>query len=315
MKILIGALAAVFVVYFKLPAALPTEQVTWSDQQQAGDQAFPNHLAPAERKIVPQRTDLSMPAVPVSAASGLVVDWTSGGVLWSKEADVARPIASITKLMTALVWAEHHPDWEAAVTILAADQRPGGRAVLATGETVTVRDLLSLSLIGSVNSAAAALARSTGLTEAEFTTAMNQMAERLGMTTAKFVEPTGLDEGNVASAEDVSQLLRAVLQNPLLAEVLGQANYAFQTADGASREVDSTNWLLTHFYRPEYMVIGGKTGYVTDAGYCFAVTVERSGQRVLSVMLGSDSVDHRFTDTLTALDWVYDNYLWAPLAL
>ena len=199
--------------------------------------------------------------------------------------------------------------------MLTTDQRAGGRAVLATGETVTVQDLFALSLVGSVNSAAVALARSTGLTDAQFVQAMNQMAERLGMTTAKFVEPTGLDEKNIASAEDVSQLLRAALQQPAIAEMVVRRDYSFQTALGASRSVETTNWLLTSLARPEYTVIGGKTGYVTDAGYGFTVVVKRSGRQVLTVMLGSDSVDHRFTDTLTALDWVDANYVWAPLSL
>jgi D-alanyl-D-alanine carboxypeptidase len=128
-------------------------------------------LAAAAAKPIPRapvKKDPSRVGVETSAKAVTVVDWASGAPLFEKNADEPTPIASITKLMTALVVLDGSPDWQRAVTFAADDERPGGIPYLIPGEEVTVENLFNMSLIASANGATVALARSTGLSDEEY---------------------------------------------------------------------------------------------------------------------------------------------------
>lgn len=263
-------------------------------------------LAPS-RPTPPRLVTAASPAIELTAESGIAVDGATGAVLWEKDADTPRPIASITKLMTALVFLDHNPGWDAPVTVTAADQSEGGVQFFPVGETVTVRDLFYVALTRSVNSAADALARSTGLSPAEFTAAMNAKALELGMTQSVFIEPTGLHTRNVATARDVARLAQAAFAVPAIANATMMDTYTTSTG----RVAESTDWLLSSVLnQPPYQIMGGKTGYLVEAGYCFTAAVERSGQTVFSVVLGSSGIETRFTDSEKILRWIFENYQW-----
>lgn len=264
--------------------------------------------------LVPKKIDNNSLGMAITAESALILDWTSGKILWQKKSRVSRPIASLTKLMTVLVFLEHNPGWEKTLQILGADQREGGNGLLLIGEKIKVSDLFNLALVRSNNTAAAVLARSTGLTEADFVLAMNQKAQDLAMLDVNFVEPTGLDARNRATAEDVALLLREALNYPEVAAatILDKYTVSVTNKDNSiDRSTDSTNWLLGSFLnQPPYKIVGGKTGYLIEAGYCLATVVEKSGARIISVVLGSQEINDRFDDTKSLVDWTFNNYLW-----
>ena len=172
----------------------------------------------AIQSAAPQRNTADSLGIQTTASSVLVTDVASGATLFAKHDQRSAPIASITKLMTALVFLDHNPGWETAVTVTAEDQRVGGIVYLVPGETVTVRDLFSLMLVASANEAAVALARSTGLEN--FVAAMNQKALGLGMHQSQFTDETGLDAGNVASPHDLASLAQAAFSQPDVAQAV-----------------------------------------------------------------------------------------------
>ncbi len=282
-------------------------------QQPGGDIVVDGHLPLAANKILaPQKINQNSLGVEVTAQSGIVVDWPSNKVLWEKNSAQQRSIASLTKLMTALVFLDYNPGWQQPITITVADQCEGGVAFLYPGEVISTKDLFYLSLVRSINSAAAALARSTGLSEEEFVTAMNQKAQDLDMKNTHFVEPTGLHIKNVSPAQDLAILIKQALTNPEIVAATSLTEYSATILNKRiKRRAQNTDWLLNSFLNQEpYKVIGGKTGYLIEAGYCLGLGVENQGRRVISIILGSDSIESRFQDTKGVIDWVFRNYSW-----
>lgn len=267
--------------------------------------------------IVPQRVridGLESVDVHLQAKRALAVDLNSGAILYEKLSHEAQPIASITKLMTAMVVLDLGFDGGKVVQMLPSDERVGAFTNVYRYENVFAKDLLAASLISSDNNATVALARSTGLSEAEFVAAMNKKAMELGMADSAFTEPTGLDAGNQASAADVARLVYASLQYPEIADLTTRENYFFKVI-GSERSVKlfSTDYLLSNqlFKNGDYKILGGKTGFIDEAGYCFAVVMEnQAGQKVLGVILGSQSIESRFQDMKALWHWVLNNYSW-----
>jgi D-alanyl-D-alanine endopeptidase (penicillin-binding protein 7) len=273
----------------------------------------PEQRGPSLRKKDPQNL-----GVEVSAGSALVADRETGAMLFAKEPDRVHSVASLTKLMTALVVAGGNLEWDTPVRISAGDLRPGGIEYFLVGEEVTRRDLLHASLIGSSNTATAALARSSDLPPEEFVARMNRKAADLGMETARFVEPTGLDPGNRASARDLFLLARAAFGDPEIAKVVVKREHALTARSGARvrrRTVKSTDLLLGGMLNQgEYRIAGGKTGTLgAETGYHVAVAVtEEQGRSVLVVVLGSESNLARFQDAKALAVWAFDAYDWGP---
>lgn len=260
----------------------------------------------------PVKKDPHRLGIETSARSALVVDWRTGTALFEKNADSPQPIASITKLVTALAIVGTNPDWDEPVEILGSDLRPGGVAYLAPGDVLPRRDVFTVMLVASSNEAAVALARATGLSAEEFAARMNEQARRLSMMSARFVEPSGLDAHDVASARDIAFLVRAAMDEPLIQEAVLRPAFSFKTAAGKERTVRTTDDLLGSFLaKPPYRFLGGKTGYVDSAGYCFAAAAERGeGERVIAVALGSPAKDGRFHDVKSLIYWAFDAYRW-----
>ena len=283
------------------------------EMQVGGDVAGLASLPLAKNKLAePKKINHDSLGIEVTAEAGILVDRASGKVLWQKDASQVRSIASLTKLMTVLVFLDNNPGWDEIVTIKDDDQRQGGVMFLATGDKVTVRDLFYLSLVRSVNCSAAALARSTGLTPEEFVQNMNSKAKELEMDNTYFVEPTGLDPKNISTAEDVVKLLDYVMQNNAIANATTLREYSVNILNkGTKRTAQSTDWLLGGFLNQEpYEILGGKTGYLVEAGYCLGLITEKQGHQVISVMLGSKSISDRFNDTKGIVDWGFRNYYW-----
>lgn len=261
---------------------------------------------------VPVKKDPSRLGVETRSRSVMVADWKTGTALFEKNADAPQSLASITKLMTALVVLDHGPVWEAIVEVQPDDERPGGVPYLIPGEQVTVENLFNLSLVPSANGATVALARSTGLGHDEFVEKMNEKAAQLGMTGARFVDPTGLDPDDVATARDVAILVRAALSRDEIRRTVTKQAYRFTAKTGLPHAVRTTDELLGGFLdREPYRFLGGKTGYIEEAGYCFGAAAENAdGDGVVAVVLGAPTKDARFREVKSLMYWAFDAYDW-----
>ncbi len=221
----------------------------------------------------------------VSSLSAVIYEPESGRVLYEKDGHTARPMASTTKLMTALVAGEALEP-ERSVQIPAGTVPVEGTQVgLSVGETVTVRDLLAALLLSSGNDAANALALLTAGSFEEFAVRMNETAARLGMADSHFVTPSGLDaEGHGASAADMARLGAAVLKVPLLAELCCSRTAAV-TLGGRHCTLSNHNKLLKLYDG----CIGLKTGFTKNSGRCLVSAVERNGiTLVVATLNGGD---------------------------
>lgn len=222
---------------------------------------------------------LALAAEPsVSAQSAILVDANSGRVLYAKNADEERPIASTTKLMTALVAVESTPDLETVVTIKQEWTGIAGSSMyLKAGETLTLGELLYGLMLSSGNDAAMAVAGSCAGDVDTFISWMNQRAKDLGMNHTCFSNPNGLqDEGNYSTARDMTKLARAILQHNELRKIMST-----KTIHVAGRSLVNHNKLLWRYEG----CIGMKTGYTDKAGRTLVSCAERDGQSLVAVTL------------------------------
>ncbi len=240
-----------------------------------------------------------------------MVDEESGKELYAVRADEPAPIASVTKLMTARILRSRGLLWDEVVEIVGVEDG-GGVAYFFPGDRVTVRELFRAMLVGSSNTATQALVRSSGLTLPEFIAEMNASAAGLGLSRTHFVDPTGLDQGNVSTAKDVALLARAALNDPEIAAAVITPSFTVKKQQGKELRVVSTNRLLSSFInKPPYTIRGGKTGFITESGYNVVLSVSRDGATpVTVVVLGSGTNDLRFQEAKGLAYWVFQNFRW-----
>lgn len=236
----------------------------------------------------------------LSASSVAVLDLNSNFFLFEKEAELVRPIASISKLMAILVLVDLDIDFDKYYKIQALDRRLGGKDYIFLGEEVKNIDLLALSLIVSDNSAVIALSNSLGLSEAELVKRMNQKAQELKLYKTHFEDATGLSNNNVSTAKEVAIMTAKAFENKVITDLAQQADYSFETRNGRIKKLSSTNELLLGFKDMEIegQVISGKTGYNALAGYCLTLKFSnQDSQEFISVVLNSKSIKDRFRDS------------------
>jgi len=276
-----------------------------------GDNAPVN--LPSSKPIIPLPKDKTEFNGKLSAAAAYVVDDVTDTVLYEKNADVVRPLASITKLMSVLVLADLPVQWTTTTIIQAEDCEDSSKQIVA-GEKFTLDDLWNIALIASSNSAVNALVRSSGFNQEQFALLMNRKAKDLKLLSANFVEPTGLDAGNVASARDVALLLKESVRFSKICKAMHTAEYYAHPVDQQKAlRVWTTNWLLTNWVPNEFKVgdIAGKTGYIADSGYNFTVRLTNAnGHSIRVVVLGTVSNEARFTEARDLAHWTFNHYLW-----
>jgi D-alanyl-D-alanine carboxypeptidase (penicillin-binding protein 5/6) len=232
-----------------------------------------------------------------------VVNASNGEVLAARHARADVPIASITKLMTAIVSLEHlRPDDVVTVTRQAAIVGES-RIPLQPGQRVTVRDLLKGSLIQSANNAAVALAAAAaGGDVPRFVAWMNEKARRLGLRDTHFTRPDGLDSpGHLSSARDVAVLAQVAMHSPVVRAIVQRRS---DTIEGGRFTVRTWNDLLGRFPG----LIGVKTGHTADAGWCQVAAARRSGFTIYAVILGSPTRTQRNDDLQALLAWGVSQY-------
>jgi D-alanyl-D-alanine endopeptidase (penicillin-binding protein 7) len=235
----------------------------------------------------------------VYARNAILLDPLTGEVLFEKNASRSVPIASLSKLMTALVFLEQNPDLEKPATVNTVEIAGAGHTQLRRGEVVPLGELLRMSLMCSDNCATRVVARESGLSADEFIARMNRKSIELGLTGTRFVETTGLNEHNVSTAADVARLLHAAANEPLIAEITTTRSHEFHTTR-RWHTIGNTNRLLYG----RYEVLGGKTGFIREAGYCFATWVRAQGRDLIAVVLGAPTNATRFADAVRLIQKV-----------
>lgn len=246
---------------------------------------------------------VQFPAIPeppeLEAGAWIVVDVESGISIIENNADEERAMASVTKLMTALVVREHTTlNERIRISQTAADVGEAEIGLVA-GEVWSIRDLLAAVLVRSGNDAATALAEHVGGSVEGFAAMMNEMAADLGLEHSHFVNPHGLDDdGHYTSARDLTVMAIEVLDDEVLAQLTRTGFIRFKPApNGADRVTGNTNHLLNKYPG----VIGMKTGFTGKAGRVLVSAIEADGQTFVGVVMGSE--DH-FADTAALLDYV-----------
>jgi serine-type D-Ala-D-Ala endopeptidase (penicillin-binding protein 7) len=262
--------------------------------------AIPSDTAHRTHLKYASRTSPGEPALRSSAA--LVVDTTHASVLYSRRPDVAAPIASITKLMTALVVMDAGQPLDEMLEVGVEDRSLGKGSVsrLVPGTRLSRGDLMHLALMASENRAAHALGRNfPGGVEA-CVLAMNAKARELGMTNAHFVEPTGLSEENVASPEDLSKLVMAAAQVPEIREYSTDGDYLVQVGRH-TLHYRNTDSLVS---KPDWNIVVQKTGYISEAGRCLVMQTVIEDRTVVIVLLNSYGKRTRVADARRIRRWV-----------
>ncbi|MEP6547890.1 MAG: D-alanyl-D-alanine endopeptidase [Gammaproteobacteria bacterium] len=241
----------------------------------------------------------------LKSSSVLVIDQKDSSVLYSRHADVAMPIASITKLMTALVVLDARQPLNEPIQLTNADRnlQKSDFSRLAVGTTLTRGDLMHLALMSSENRAAHALGNNYPGGMPAMVAAMNAKARSLGMNNAHFVDPTGLSSENVASAEDLSKLVIAASHNPTIREYSTDRSYAVKVRRRLV-EFRNTDNLVAN---PTWNIIVQKTGYITEAGKCLVMGAVIEGRSVIIVLLDSFGKYTRVADAKRIKTWMEAN--------
>ena len=238
----------------------------------------------------------------LKSSVAFVLDQDTNEILLNKNSQAVLPIASITKLMTALVISEARQSLEEPVTITTddIDTEKGSRSRLIPGTRLSRGEMLHLALMSSENRAANALGRNYPGGMAAFVPAMNAKAKALGMNDTHYVEPTGLSSENQSSARDLAVLVNAAHQVPLLREysttpelqvAVGRRNLQFHT----------TNRLVMN---PSWDIGVQKTGYITEAGQCLVMQAQLAGRKLIMVLLDSAGKYSRIADAERIRKWL-----------
>ena len=240
------------------------------------------------------------------SSSALVQDAETGEIVFGKNADAVVPIASITKLMTAMVILDRGLDLEEQIVLSREDAvgMKGSRSRLRTGLALTRDDLLLLALMSSENRAAAALGHSYPGGMEAFVDAMNAKAAVLDMNESRFVEPTGLSPANVSTASDLARLVRAAHDYPLIREYSTKERATVRISTG--RKARPLNYGNTNgLVRSKYWDIElSKTGYISEAGRCLVMHVRLAEKDLIVVLLDSWGKHSRIGDANRIRKWL-----------
>ncbi len=241
----------------------------------------------------------------VRSKAVLMVSFDGRKVYHQRHATKVRSIASLSKLMAVLVVMDRKLKLDAITTISAVDVKVGSggcRTRLLKGMKVHNKDLLYAALLASDNRSISALGRAVGLSTRQLVAAMNARARKMKLRHTRFIDPVGINHGNVSTAYEVAKILRQAVLHPLLQKVMRTRNYYFRPVWPKRRSINyhNTNALV---HRLRFPVYGGKTGFNNRAGYCFASAMRLPGVGpVLAVFLGSSSKTRRFADFYAVLD-------------
>jgi D-alanyl-D-alanine endopeptidase (penicillin-binding protein 7) len=269
----------------------------------AREQSRLRSFAQLQEAMTPQfKTAANGDVIPdVRAAAAIVFDPATGQVLYEENSQDKRSIASITKVMTALVYLEDNPDLNQEVSVERSDVFAASTTYLKAGDKITAGELLHLLLIPSDNGAARALARTSHGGTAAFIERMNEKAIELGLQNTSFADPSGLNANNMSSAFDLSHLITFAASDERIASIMRTPTYTV-TTNRRQIPIHSTNHILL---AGDVEVMGAKTGFITKSGYCLASLLRLpQGNPVAVVVLGARSNNGRFWETRHLFSWM-----------
>ncbi len=246
--------------------------------------------------------NLTRDPLDLKSSVALVLDQTNSQVLFEKNSSVALPIASITKLMTALVVVEAKQDMSEVLEVTAddVDHEKNSASRLSVGSHLSRTNMLHIALMSSENRAASALGRNFPGGLAAFVVAMNAKAHALAMSDTHYVEPTGLSSRNVASARDLAKLVIAASAHPILREFSTDTKYVVDTGR-RSLQYANSNHLVAN---PGWDIGIQKTGYITEAGRCLVMQAKIDGRPIVMVFLDSKGKQSRLADAGRIRKWL-----------
>lgn len=271
----------------------------------------PTLVLASETKTVVKETDANNSTnLANNAKSAIMIEASSGKILFEKNSHEKLPPASMTKMMSMLLIVEAVEDgiisWDQKVTASEnASGMGGSQILLETGEQMSVDDLFKGVAVMSGNDAVVALAETVAGTEDEFVKMMNKRAKELGLKDSVFKNPHGLDDANhYSSAYDMSLIAKELVKHDKVLKYT--STYEDYLRKGTDREL----WLvntnkLTRFYQG---VDGLKTGYTKEAGYCLTSTAKKDGMRIITVVMGEPDANTRNSETSTMLDYAFAQY-------
>jgi len=246
--------------------------------------------------------DFTESGLGLNLKSAILVNYDNGQVLYARNPDVPRPIASLSKLVGAMVLLDKGTDLNLTEAITREDAYHSSRSRLRIGYELTLHDLLVAALMNSDNRAMRALARACSGTQEAFTAEMNRKVRSLGLNQTEFFEPTGLDNRDVSTAQEVAKIVHHAYKYPLIAQITSdrQQKVAVVNRKGRTLQMANTNLLVLS----PYNVLTGKTGYIRAADYCVAALVKNSsGEKLTAVVLGAPGDKLRFREIRRMLDW------------
>jgi D-alanyl-D-alanine carboxypeptidase len=255
------------------------------------------------------------PAPDVLARGYVVIDRASGLIVAEREADVARPIASLTKLMTADVVLARGVSPKRVQPIIIDDQVGGSALGVKPGTKLTVDDLFYAAFLPSANDAANALADATGLSRAKFVTAMNLRAATLGLPRTSFADPTGIDADNVSTPREFALLADAVFNYPSVRRYATTTQKTLKLLPSKKKiTVKNSDFLLTKPQYDDVYVTAGKTGYLgPDTGWNLAVAMKSTKgapHELMIVLFGEPMLKQSVADADALANWAWGHYKW-----
>lgn len=244
-------------------------------------------------------------------SSAVVIDVKTGKVIYEYQAQTVWPAASLTKLMGALVFMDHHPAWNKVVALSSKDEVGGGRLRVANGAKLLTQDLLYSSITASANNAAMAMARLSGLGYSGFIRAMNTKARQLNLKHTSFVDASGMNPKNVTTAMELAKIAMIAFDIDRIRLAATTQKYRFIIRNtGAVKEIKNTNDLLVGKEYERLFVTGGKTGFLNESGYNLAVRlksadVKSTDPALMVVVFGAPTRASSFKTAAALADWVW----------
>ncbi len=240
------------------------------------------------------------------SASALVIDQQAGNTVYQKNSDTPRPIASITKLMTAMVVLDANQSMNDMLTISDADidRLRNSSSRLTPGTTLSRRELLQLSLMSSENRATSALSRYYPGGKPACVVAMNKKASLLGMKRSGFADPTGLDGNNMATAEDLARMVKAADNYALIKQITTTSSYLLDAAHRAPMEFRNTNALVKNQDSNDWRIGLSKTGYINEAGHCLVMMAQIVNRPMIIVLLNAQGKHSGVGDANRIKKWL-----------
>lgn len=271
-------------------------QIPQNNSQVAGIQKY--NIPPVSKNIPPP---------PLFARAVFVKDLTSGITLYQKDANLSLPIASTTKIMTALVASEYFKP-NSTLTVREGASITGAKVGLFAGEDLSFRSLLYGMLLNSGNDAAYALAENYPGGVLGFVSAMNKKAAQLNLANSHFDNPVGFDSPkHFSSAKDLTVITEEALKNTTLSRIFATKETSIVSLDKRyTHQLANLNKLLSSVKG----VLGVKTGYTQEAKENLVTYVNRDGHQILTVVLGSND---RFGESTKLIEWIYENFTWPKM--